>query len=290
LGAEVILHGNNYDEAYGYAVEYGKKEGLTFVHPFADDTVIAGQGTIAIEFLDKVPELDVILVPIGGGGLISGIAVAAKAIKPTIKIIGVSAKGAPAMKQSFEAKKAIDTTSVRTIADGIAVRDTSPLTLEYIMRYVDDIVEVDDEEIANAILFLIEKQKIVVEGAGAVGVAALMHGKINETQSTKIGVVLSGGNIDVTMLSVIIERGLAKSGRTMKLIVTLIDKPGSLLSLTQVLQKASANIVSIGYDRVATTLAYGDANVSVALETKGEMHQKEVLEALKGEGFKFTVV
>lgn len=290
LGAEVILHGNNYDEAYGYAVTYGEKEGLTFVHPFADEAVIAGQGTIAIEFLDKVPLLDVIVVPVGGGGLISGIAVAAKAIKPTIRIIGVSAKGAPAMKQSFEAKQAIDTTSVRTIADGIAVRDTSSVTLEYLLKYVDEMVEVDDEEIANAILFLIEKQKIVVEGAGAVGVAALMHGKIDEKKSTKIGVVLSGGNIDVTMLSVIIERGLAKSGRTMKLIVTLIDKPGSLLSLTQVLQKASANIVSIGYDRVATTLAYGDANVSVALETKGEEHQKEVLDALKGEGFKFTVV
>lgn len=287
LGAEVILHGNNYDEAFAYATHYAQTHNLTFVHPFADDAVIAGQGTIALEFLDKIPFLDVILVPVGGGGLISGVALAAKAIKPSIKIIGITASGAPAMKQSFEAKQVIDSLSVRTIADGIAVRDTSAHTLEYLLNYVDEMIEVDDEEIANAILFLIEKQKIVVEGAGAVGIAALMHGKLNLPAHTNVGVLLSGGNIDVTMLSVIIERGLSKSFRKMKLIVTLIDKPGSLMRLTEVLQNSMANIVHIGYDRVATTLAYGDANVTVALETKGEEHQQAILKALKEAGFKF---
>lgn len=286
-GAEVILYGNNYDEAYAYARDYAQQYDLVFVHPFADEAVIAGQGTIALEMLDKAPDLDMILVPVGGGGLISGVALAAKALKPSICIVGVTAKGAPAMHDSFVARHPIDSMSVRTIADGIAVRDTSPITLEYLLSYVDEIVEVDDEEIANAILFLIEKQKIVIEGAGSVGVAALLHGKI-AAEGKKIGVVLSGGNIDVTMLSVIIERGLIKSQRKMKLVVTLIDKPGSLMRLTEILKSVSANIVHIEYDRISRDLAYGDANVTVSLETKGAEHQEEIRRALKAEKFTFS--
>ncbi|MEF3192391.1 MAG: threonine ammonia-lyase [Campylobacterales bacterium] len=286
-GAEVILYGNNYDEAYGYALKYANEHDLVFVHPFADEAVIAGQGTIALEMLAKTPDLEMILVPIGGGGLISGVAVAAKSIKPDIRIVGVTAKGAPAMHDSFYAKRPIDSLGVRTIADGIAVRDTSPVTLAYLMRYVDEVVEVDDEEIANAILFLIEKQKLVIEGAGAVGVAALLHGKVKPLNG-KIGVVLSGGNIDVTMLSIIIERGLVKSQRKMKLIVTLVDKPGSLMALTETLKRVNANIVHIEYDRIGRDLAYGDANVTVALETKGAEHQEEIRRALRAEKFNFT--
>ncbi len=286
-GAEVILHGSNYDEAYLYAVEYAKERGKTFVHPFADYEVMAGQGTIALEILEAAKDLDAIVVPVGGGGLIAGIASAVKQINPAIKVIGVTAAGAPAMRNSFYLGKAVDSTDVRTIADGIAVRDTSPVTLEILLESVDDIVEVDDEEIADAILFLLENQKLVVEGAGAVGVAALLYDKMELAPNSKIAVVLSGGNIDVTMLSVIIEKGLIKSYRKMKLIVTLIDKPGSLMKLTQLLASVSANIVQIGYDRTSAKLAFGDANVSIGLETKGKEHQEQIRSLLTQHGYRF---
>jgi threonine dehydratase len=288
LGAEVILHGANYDEAYAYAVTYADEHAKDFVHPFADTEVMAGQGTIALEMLDQVPDLDAIVVPVGGGGLISGIAVAAKAIKPDIRIIGISAEGAPAMKQSYDAKRPVDTTSVRTIADGIAVRDTSPVTLEYILKYVDCFDTVCEDEIANAILFLLERQKLLVEGAGSVGVAAAMHRHlIDLPKGSRVGIVLSGGNIDVTMLSLIIEKGLMKSYRKMKLVVTLVDKPGALKHFTEVMQEVQANIVQIGYDRTSTDLEFGDAHVSVALETKGKEHQETIRSKLKEHGFPF---
>ncbi|WP_456382005.1 threonine ammonia-lyase [Hydrogenimonas sp.] len=286
-GAQVVLNGANYDEAYAYAVGYAKERGAVFVHPFADEKVIAGQGTIALEILESCEKPDAILVPVGGGGLISGIAVAVKALSPKTRIIGVAAEGAPAMKLSFDAKRPIDTTSVRTIADGIAVRDTSPTTLEYILRYVDEMILVNDDEIANAILFLLEKQKLVVEGAGAVGVAALMHRRLDLPEGARVVTVLSGGNIDVTMLSVIIEKGLLKSYRKMKLIVTLVDRPGSLMKLTEILKEAQANIVQIGYDRTSLDLKFGDAYVSIALETKGKEHQQLIKRLLHEHGYRF---
>ncbi len=288
-GAEVLLYGTNYDEAYAYAVDYGREKERIFVHPFADDDVIAGQGTIALEILQKCEAPDAVLVPVGGGGLISGMAVAIKSISPGTKVIGVAASGAPAMKLSFDAKKPVDTIEVRTIADGIAVRDTSEKTLNYLLKYVDDMILVDDEEIANAILYLLEKQKLVVEGAGAVGVAALIHDKLKLAGGSKIVSVLSGGNIDVTMLSVIIEKGLLKSYRKMKLVVTLVDKPGSLMTLTRILKEARANIVQIGYDRTSLDLKFGDAYVSIALETKGKEHQELIKRMLHEHGFRFEV-
>ncbi|MBD3788836.1 MAG: threonine ammonia-lyase [Campylobacterales bacterium] len=287
FGARVILHGGNYDEAYAYATKYAKENEATFVHPFADDEVMAGQGTITLEMFEDVEDLDAIIVPVGGGGLISGIGAASKNIHPNAKIIGVSAEGAPAMKMSYDAKRPIDTLKVRTIADGIAVRDTSPVTLEYILKYVDAFESVCEDEIASAILFLLEKQKVLVEGAGAVGVAALMHGKIDLPKGSKVGIVLSGGNIDVTMLSLIIEKGLMKSARKMKLLVTLVDKPGALQSFTKILTDIDANIVQIGYDRTSIDLEFGDAHVSVALETKGLEHQEEIRKNLKEAGFTF---
>ena len=287
FGAEVILSGENYDEAYSYATEYAQEKSLEFVHPFTDIDVMAGQGTVALEMLEDIENLDAIIVPIGGGGLISGVATAVKAINPNCKIIGVSAEGAPAMATSYRERRAVDTLSVRTIADGIAVRDTSPITLEYILKYVDEVQMVCEDEIANAILFLLERQKVLVEGAGAVGVALLMHNKLNLPKGSRVGVILSGGNIDVTMLALIIEKGLVKSSRKMKLIVTLIDKAGSLMHLTELLKDVDANIVQIGYDRTSTDLKFGDANVSVDLETKGLEHQEEVREILKSNGFYF---
>ena len=287
FGAKVILHGMNYDEAYAYAVTFGRENAYEFVHPFTDDEVMAGQGTVALEMFDEIDDLDALVVPVGGGGLISGMSVVSKALNPEVKVIAVSAQGAPAMKKSYDAKKAIDTTSVRTIADGIAVRDTSPVTLAYILKNVDAFESVCEDEIASAILFLLEKQKVLVEGAGAVGVAALLHHRLDLPKGSKVGVVLSGGNIDVTMLSLIIEKGLMKSARKMKLIVTLMDRPGALQDFTQILTDISANIVQIGYDRTSIDLEFGDAHVSVALETKGEEHKEMIRKKLREGGFLF---
>ena len=288
LGANVILYGSNYDEAYAHAVEYTQKHQLEFVHPFTDDEVMSGQGTVALEMLEAQKDLDAMIVPVGGGGLIAGMAVAVNALNPKTKVIGIAAAGAPAMKESFESKEAHGTKSVKTIADGIAVRDASPITLEHILKEVDALELVCEDEIAAAILFLLEKQKLLVEGAGSVGVAALLHGKIDLPKGSKIGIVLSGGNIDVTMLSLIIEKGLVKSSRKMKLSVVMIDKPGSLMTFTELLTEAGANIVQIGYDRTSTDLEFGDAVVSVSLETKGVEHQNEVRKLLDDKGFKFS--
>ncbi|MEN8147149.1 MAG: threonine ammonia-lyase [Campylobacterota bacterium] len=285
FGAEVILAGSNYDEAYAYATKYGEENGLVFVHPFEDEEVIAGQGTVALEVLEAADDLDAIIVPVGGGGLISGVAAAVKGINPKIEVIGVSAAGAPALKNSYDAKTPLDSLSVRTIADGIAVRDSSPITLGYILESVDRFITVDDNEIASAILFLLEKQKLVVEGAGAVGVAALLHKKLPHLEGKKVAVVLSGGNVDVTLLSVIIEKGLIKSHRKLKLTVTMVDKPGSLMFLTELLRDLNTNIVHIAYDRTSADLDYGDANVTIHLETKGDEHQKEVVKTLHDNGY-----
>lgn len=285
FGAEVILCGTNYDEAYAYAQKYAEENSLTVVHPFEDEEVMAGQGTVAVEILDSCKDIDVVIVPVGGGGLISGMAVALKESNPNIEVIGVSANGAPALKESYELKKLINSVSVRTIADGIAVRDSSEITLQHILKNVDRFITVDDEEIASAMLFLLEKQKLVVEGAGAVGVAALLHNKLDSLENKKVAVVLSGGNVDVTLLSVIIEKGLLKSGRKMNITVTLIDKPGSLNRFTELVQKLNANIVHIAYDRTSISLEYGDANVTVHMETKGDEHQKEIKNVLRNEGY-----
>ena len=285
FGAEVILHGSNYDEAYAHARSYGNAQGLLFVHPFEDEAVIAGQGTIGLEILEADEQLDAVLIPVGGGGLISGVAAAVKTLRPGVEVIGVGASGAPALRHSFEQKRPVDSTSVRTIADGIAVRDTSPVTLTHILESVDRFISVDDEEIANAILFLLEKQKLSVEGAGAVGVAALLHHKLPDLEGKRVAVILSGGNVDVTLLSVIIEKGLIKSYRKLKLTVTLVDKPGSLMELTRHLNALSANIVHIAYDRTSTDLDYGDANVTIHLETKGREHQDEIRTVLHKHGY-----
>lgn len=285
FGAEVILYGSNYDEAYAHARSYGDTQGLLFVHPFEAEAVIAGQGTIGLEILEEDEQLDAVLIPVGGGGLISGVAAAVKELRPGVEVIGVGASGAPALRHSFEQKRPVDSTSVRTIADGIAVRDTSPVTLAHILESVDRFISVDDEEIANAILFLLEKQKLSVEGAGAVGVAALLHHKLPDLEGKRVAVILSGGNVDVTLLSVIIEKGLIKSYRKLKLTVTLVDKPGSLMELTRHLNALSANIVHIAYDRTSTDLDYGDANVTIHLETKGREHQDEIRTVLHMHGY-----
>ena len=288
-GANVVLAGENFDEAYAKAIKFAKEQNKEFVHPFADDDVIAGQGTIALEILEKVEDMQHIIIPIGGGGLISGVAIAAKAMNPNIKITGVVASGARGMKDSFEARMPIDSASVKTIADGIAVRDVTPKLLDIILEYVDDVVEVNDNETANAILFLLEKHKLVVEGAGAVAAAAIMHNKV-KVENEKVCAIVSGGNIDVTMLSLIIDKGLVKSFRKMNLIVTLMDKPGALMHLTNVFAQCSTNIVQIDYDRNSVKLEFGEAHVTIALETKGEEHQNLIREELKQNGYRFKQI
>lgn len=288
-GANVVLTGENFDEAYASAIKFAKENNKEFIHPFADNDVIAGQGTIALEILEKLEDVEQIIVPIGGGGLIAGVAIAAKSINPNIKITGVVASGAKGMKDSFLARIPIDSTSVKTIADGIAVRDVTPKLLDIILEYVDEVVEVSDNEIANAILFLLEKHKLMVEGAGAVPVAAIMHDKV-DVANKKVCAVVSGGNIDVTMLSLIIEKGLVKSYRKMNLIVTLMDKPGSLMKLTEIFTQCSANIVEIDFNRNSLKLEFGEAYVTIALETKGEEHQEQIRENLKQNGYRFKQI
>lgn len=290
LGAEVLLSGDNYDEAYAKALEVAKERDLVFIHPFADDEVIAGQGSIALEMIEEHKDISMVVVPIGGGGLISGIGAVYKELLPKVKIIGVQASGASAMKQSFEAKRIKNLDSVRTIADGIAVRDVNEKNFKLIQKCVDDIISVDDEEIANAILFLLEKQKLVVEGAGAASVASILHNKIKLNSKDKVALVLSGGNIDITMLNVIIEKGLLKSNRKMKFEVVLVDKPGSLQKLTDILSKMGANIVQIEFDRTSVMLKYGDALVTMALEIKGEEHKNSIRAELSQNGYQFSEI
>ena len=288
-GADVILHGLYYDDAYKFALEYSKKRGNIFIHPFEDKDVIAGQGTIGLEILESETDFDAVIIPIGGGGLISGVASAIKSKNPNIKIIGVASAGATALKQAFETNKRCSS-PVKTIADGIAVRDSSEITLKYMKKYVDEVVAVDDEEIAGAILYLLENQKIVVEGAGAVGIASIMFNKIDISKYKNIAVIVSGGNIDVTMLSVIIEKGLVKSDRKLKLMITLIDKHGALMELTRVFDKLNANIVQIDYDRTSISISYGDANVLIDLEIKGGKHRTKIEKELHLNGYKFHIL
>jgi threonine dehydratase len=289
FGANVVLHGNNYDEAYAYAMEYTQKNNKTFIHPYANDDVIAGQGTLALEIYEELKDIDVAVIPIGGGGLITGMASAFKQINPNIKIIGVVAAGANAMKTSYEAKQPIDSISVKTIADGIAVRDVTPKMYDYVSELVDEIVEVQDQEIASAILFLLERQKIVVEGAGAASLAAVMHNKV-DIKNKNVVLPLSGGNIDVTMLSIIIEKGLVQSSRKMNLVITLIDKPGSLMKLTEIFNETGANIVQIDYDRNSVQLDFGDANITISIETKGFEHQELIRNELTKHGYRFQEI
>lgn len=282
LGAEVVLHGAVYDDAFNKAQEIQQATGATFVHPFNDPLVIAGQGSVGVEILDKLPDVNQVIVPIGGGGLISGVAIALKSLRPDVKIIGVQASGAPSMKNSLSEGHPIQLANASTIADGIAVKQPGDLTYDIVSKYVDEVVTVDEDEIAAAILFLLEKCKIVSEGAGAVPVAALMHGKFKP--EGKVCCVVSGGNIDVTTLQRIVDRGLAKSGRMGKISVMLQDKPGVLTVLLDVIAKAGANILAIEHDRVDNS-ALNTARVELSIETNSQDHLDEVLRQLEAHGY-----
>lgn len=282
LGAEVVLHGAVYDDAFNKAMEIQQQTGATFVHPFNDPLVIAGQGSVGVEILDSLPDVNQIVVPIGGGGLISGVAIAIKSLRPDVKIIGVQASGAPSMAQSVAEGHPIQLASASTIADGIAVKQPGDLTYEICSQYVDEIVTVDEDEIAAAILYLLEKCKVVSEGAGAVPVAALLHGKFKP--EGKVCCVVSGGNVDVNTLQRIIDRGLAKSGRMAKISVMLQDKPGVLRQLLDVIATNGANVHSVGHDRLDNS-ALNTARVELTIETNNQDHLNTLLCQLAKNGY-----
>ena len=283
-GAEVLLHGANYDEAYEKAVEQSREERLTLIHAFDDDAVIAGQGTLGLEILEQHPEIDAIVSPIGGGGLIGGIACAVKEIRPAVKVYGVQPAKIPSMKAAVEAGKPVTLDSAKTIADGIAVRRAGERTLPLVQKYVDEIVTVEEEEIANAILLLLEREKTLAEGAGAAAMAAVLNRKVR-LDAKRVAVLVCGGNIDVTLLARIIERGLVKDGRLVRLRVHLPDYPGALHRLTGILAEHRANIVETAYDRAYHGVNLGDTAIDITMETRGPEHIAELLAALVTAGY-----
>ncbi|XXF76718.1 threonine ammonia-lyase [Myxococcaceae bacterium GXIMD 01537] len=278
--ARVVLKGANFDEAYAEALRLQAAEDLVFVHPFDDPQVIAGQGTLGLELLEQCAQLDVVVVPIGGGGLISGVACALKERNPRIRVVGVQTAALASMKSSVDAGHRVELAAGTTIADGIAVKKPGELTYALVRRYVDDIVTVDEEEIAAAILVLLEQEKSVVEGAGAVGLAALLNGHIPQAHGKHATVLLTGGNIDMTVISRIIERGLVKTGRLVRLVVRLPDRPGMLARLTTQIAEQRANVVEIHHNRAFSKAGLGEAMVEVTLETTGRPHIQELIRAL----------
>jgi threonine dehydratase len=285
-GAEVLLHGANFDEAYARARTLADQRGLFFVHPFDDHQVIAGQGTLGLELLAQRPDLEAIVLPVGGGGLIAGVATAVKAKRRGIRVIGVQTTALPAMQAALHAGRPVVVPSASTLADGIAVRQAGERTLELVERHVDDIVTVSEEELANAILLLLEIEKTVVEGAGAAPLAALVNRPLG-LGGRRVALVLSGGNIDVTMLARIIERGLVKDGRLVRLGVLLRDRPGALSRLTALLADERANIVHIEHDRAfAPGAAIGESEVELTLEMSGRPHIQRLLERLDAAGYR----
>ena len=283
-GAQVCLVEGCYDDAYNRALELKEEHGYTFVHPFDDELVIAGQGTIGLEIVNSLDDLDAVIVPIGGGGLISGVAFAIKSIRPSIKVYGVQAAGAPSMFNSVRSGHIEALSGVSTIADGIAVKKPGEITFDMVSRYVDDIALVTEDEISSAILALIEKQKMIAEGAGAVSVAAAMFNKF-PIQGKKVVSLISGGNIDVTSLSRVIERGLMKSGRISNLLIELADKPGQLKDVSRIIADCGGNVTGVHYERGGTESVNG-CFLRIDMETRNYAHVEQIVQALQNEGFK----
>jgi len=289
FGAEVVLHGANYDEAYEEARRICSAQNMTFIHPFDDPAVMAGQGTIALELLEQIDGLEAVVVPIGGGGLIGGIACAIKESNPAIKVIGVQTSRLPSMQVAVEQHQAVTIPPATTIADGIAVRRAGEVTLPVIERYVDEIVTVDEDEIASAILMLLEREKTLAEGAGATGLAALLQRRTS-LKGARTAVLIGGGNIDVTLLSRIIERGLVQDGRMIRLRIHLLDKPGALAELTKLIAHHRVNIVDTLYNRAYYGVNLGDTTIDITLETRGREQVDELLAVLDAGGYVYSRV
>ncbi len=288
-GAEVVLYGNSFDEAGEEARRLCDLEHLTFIHAFNDEAVIAGQGTAGLELLEQNAFLEAVVVPVGGGGLIGGMACAIKEINPRIKVIGVQTAKVPSMQVALAEHHPVSLPAATTIGDGIAVRRAGDLTLPLVEKYVDEIVTVDDEEIANAILLLLEKEKTVAEGAGAAGLAAVLHDKVS-LRGKKVAVVISGGNIDVMFLSRIIERGLVKDGRLVRLRLRVPDHAGSLAGITSVIAHGRGNVIDVQHERAYFGANLGETTIDITLETRGPEHIDELTSALTAAGYHFERV
>jgi len=284
-GARVVLHGTNFDEAFQEAHTRCLEQGSTFIHPFDDEAVIAGQGTLALELSEQVPKVGVVVVPVGGGGLIAGVALALKELDPAMKVIGVQASAVPSMVDAIREGRPVAIPARSTVADGIAVRSAGEKTFPLVQKYVDDVVVVDEEEIAAAVLFLLEREKTLAEGAGAVTVAALLHHKVPVAGKT-VAAIVSGGNMDVTLLARIIERGLAKDGRLIRLRVSLPDHPGALHRLTEVIAANQVNIVETSYHRTFYGASLGYTVIDLTMETRGPEHGNALVESLETAGYK----
>lgn len=289
FGADVVLHGANYDEAYEEARRICTAQNMTFIHPFDDPAVMAGQGTIGLELLEQVEGLEAVVVPIGGGGLIGGVACAIKESNPAIKVVGVQTSRLPSMAVAVREHRPVTVPPGTTIADGIAVRRAGEVTLPVVKRYVDEIITVDEDEIASAILTLLEREKTLAEGAGAAGLAALLQRKTS-LQGARTAVVVGGGNIDVTLLSRIIERGLVQDGRMIRLRIHLLDKPGALAELTKLIAHHRVNIVDTLYNRAYYGVNLGDTTIDITLETRGPAQVEELLSALNEGGYVYSRV
>lgn len=288
LGAEVCLVKGTYDDAYAKAVELQKQSGAVFIHPFDDELVIAGQGTIGLEIIDKKPNVDAVVVPVGGGGLLAGVAFAIKSLNPNIKVYGVQASGAPSMVQSVKDGQIETLESVHTFQDGIAVKTPGNLTYEIASKYVDGFVTVTDDECAAAILTLLERQKLVTEGAGACAFAAVLFNKIPEIKGKRVCCLLSGGNIDVTILSRVINRGLQMSGRLADLTIELLDKPGQLQGVSEIISNMGGNVVSVSHDRAELNSDINACYLRISMETRNQAHVDEIKAELVKNGYRLV--
>lgn len=288
LGAEVKLVKGAYDDAYAYACKLRDETGMTFIHPFDDDEVIAGQGTIGLEILNQLEDVDIVLCPVGGGGLISGVAFALKSLKPNLRIYGVQAENAASMARSLEAGEQLTLPTVKTFADGIAVKHPGDTTFRMIQQYVDGVVTVSEDEIAAAILALMEKQKLVAEGAGAVSVAAAMFHKVPDMAGKKVCCIVSGGNIDVNILSRVITRGLLTSGRNAMLTIALEDKPGQLVGVASIISECGANVVGVTHERSDANMPVASCFLKVSMETRDFEQINEIKQRLTEAGFRIV--
>ena len=286
-GADIKLIDGVYDDAYKAACEFQQETGGEFIHPFNDEDVIAGQGTIGLELLEQLPDIEAVIVPIGGGGLIAGIAYAIKQLKPNCKVYGVQAQGAGSMYKSFIDKQITELPTVNTFADGTAVKRPGDLTFDCCMKYVDDIVTVTDDEVASAILILMERQKLVAEGAGALSVAAAMFGKL-PIQDKKTACIVSGGNIDVNILSRVINRGLLTTGRLCHLTIELLDKPGQLRDVSSIIAQYGANVIRVRHNQGCSNTDINDCFLKISLETRNAEHFEQILKALTEKGYKIA--